>query len=60
MEEIQQFCSTNYGVTFELFQKKVEILGDSPHPLYGYLMENAEPAGKVQWNFEKISGFQRR
>jgi glutathione peroxidase len=53
MEEIQQFCIVNYGVTFELFQK-VQILGEGKHPLYTYLTEHAVPAGDVQWNFEKF------
>jgi glutathione peroxidase len=53
MEEIQQFCSVNYGVTFELFEK-VRILGNDKHPLYAYLTSHAEPAGDVQWNFEKF------
>ncbi|WP_248925678.1 glutathione peroxidase [Paenibacillus hamazuiensis] len=53
LEEIKEFCSLNYGVTFELFDK-VRILGEDKHPLYAYLTEHAEPAGDVQWNFEKF------
>lgn len=52
-EEIAEFCSLNYGVTFDLFAK-LEILGDNKHPLYTYLTENAEPSGDVKWNFEKF------
>ncbi|MFC0216703.1 glutathione peroxidase [Paenibacillus chartarius] len=51
--EIEQFCSRNYGVTFELFDK-VAILGEDKHPLYAYLTTHAEPAGDVSWNFEKF------
>lgn len=51
--EIEQFCSLNYGVTFELFDK-VRILGDDKHPLYAWLTTHAEPQGDVQWNFEKF------
>ncbi|KIL39939.1 glutathione peroxidase [Gordoniibacillus kamchatkensis] len=51
--EIEQFCSLNYGVTFELFDK-VAILGDAKHPLYAWLTTHAEPQGDVQWNFEKF------
>lgn len=53
MEEIKQFCATNYGVTFELFNK-VHAKGDSQHPLYTLLTSQAEPQGEVQWNFEKF------
>ena len=52
IEEVQQFCSTNYGVTFDLFDK-VDIL-ENTHPLYQFLTEHAEPSGQVQWNFEKF------
>jgi glutathione peroxidase len=51
--EIEQFCSVNYGVTFELFDK-VRILGDGKHPLYEWLTTQSEPPGDVQWNFEKF------
>lgn len=53
IDEIEQFCSLNYGVTFELFDK-VAILGDDKHPLYAWLTAHAEPQGDVQWNFEKF------
>jgi glutathione peroxidase len=52
-EEIQEFCSVNYGVTFEVLGK-VDILGDNKHPLYSLLTEQAEPQGDVKWNFEKF------
>nr|WP_283942829.1 MULTISPECIES: glutathione peroxidase [Paenibacillus] len=52
-EEIQQFCSMNYGVTFEVLDK-VKILGEDKHPLYKWLTEHAEPQGDVKWNFEKF------
>src|SRR5271165_5593009 len=32
-EEIQQFCSTTYGVTFPLFEK-IDVNGDDRHPIY--------------------------
>lgn len=53
MDEIQQFCSMNYGVTFEVLGK-VSILGEDKHPLYQLLTEQAEPGGDVKWNFEKF------
>ncbi|MFD0679781.1 MULTISPECIES: glutathione peroxidase [unclassified Paenibacillus] len=52
-EEIQQFCSMNYGVTFQVVAK-VDILGDNKHPLYKLLTEQSEPQGDVKWNFEKF------
>lgn len=53
LEEIQEFCSLNYGVTFEIMDK-VAILGEDKHPLYRYLTEHSEPQGDVKWNFEKF------
>lgn len=54
--EIQKFCSINYGVTFTMFSK-IEVNGDSAHPLYKFLKENVqdETAGeKIPWNFTKF------
>lgn len=51
--EIVQFCSTNYDVTFELFDK-VHAKGSEQHPLYGRLTSAVEPTGNVSWNFEKF------
>lgn len=53
-EEIQTFCSTNYGVTFPLFDK-VKILGPDKSPLYQILTDNSVTGkGDVKWNFEKF------
>jgi glutathione peroxidase len=55
-EQIQEFCSVNYGVTFPLFGK-TKVNGNSAHPLYAELtrVPDAEgQAGKVKWNFEKF------
>jgi glutathione peroxidase len=55
-EEIQDFCSTNYSVTFPLFAK-IDVNGADRHPLYAELTEVADAegtAGDVQWNFEKF------
>jgi glutathione peroxidase len=55
-DEIAQFCSTTYGVTFPLYEK-IEVNGPGRHPLYVELteVEDAEGnAGDVQWNFEKF------
>ncbi|MCU1595892.1 MAG: glutathione peroxidase [Frankiales bacterium] len=54
-EEIAEFCSATYGVSFPMFEK-VEVNGESQHPLFAQLttVEDAEgKAGDVQWNFEK-------
>ena len=55
-EEIQQFCSVNYGVSFPLFEK-IDVNGPSRHPIYAELTEvpdAAGVAGDIQWNFEKF------
>ncbi len=52
-EEIQTFCSRNYGVTFDLFDK-VHAKGSQQHPLYKFLTSSVEPRGDVSWNFEKF------
>ena len=55
-EEIQEFCSTTYGVTFPLTEK-VEVNGDGRHPLYEELTPVADAeghTGDIRWNFEKF------
>jgi glutathione peroxidase len=55
-EEIQEFCSTTYGVTFPLTEK-VDVNGDDRHALYAALtpVADAEGAsGDIRWNFEKF------
>lgn len=52
-QEIATFCSTSYGVTFELFDK-VHAKGSEQHPLYQTLTKSVEPQGDVAWNFEKF------
>ncbi|MBC8041944.1 MAG: glutathione peroxidase [Rhizobacter sp.] len=51
-EDIMQFCTTNYGVKFDMFDK-VHAKGSEQHPLYRALSQ-AEPKGDVAWNFEKF------
>ena len=48
LDEIQTFCSTTYGVTFELMEK----VGASSAPFD--TLTQAEPAGAIAWNFEKF------
>jgi glutathione peroxidase len=52
MDEILTFCSTNYGVTFDVFNK-IEVNGPGRSPLYAKLTQTP-PAGDIQWNFEKF------
>jgi glutathione peroxidase len=55
-EEIQQFCSATYGVSFPLTEK-LDVNGRRRHPLYEQLtaVEDADGrAGEVDWNFEKF------
>jgi glutathione peroxidase len=54
--EIAQFCSMNYGVSFPMFSK-IKVNGRTKHPLYAELTKHADAegkAGRVKWNFEKF------
>ncbi len=54
--EIQEFCSTTYGVTFPLFEK-IEVNGPGRHPVYTELTAVPDADGEtgdIQWNFEKF------
>jgi len=55
-EQIQSFCSTNYGVTFPMFEK-IDVNGDNTHPLYLYLKDQAPGilgTTGIKWNFTKF------
>jgi len=55
-EEIAEFCSTTYGVTFPMFEK-IEVNGEAAHPIYQELTKFPDlqgNAGEVSWNFEKF------
>jgi glutathione peroxidase-family protein len=55
-EEIQQFCSTSYGVTFPMFEK-IDVNGAAEHPLYAFLKEKAPGilgTTGIKWNFTKF------
>jgi glutathione peroxidase len=53
-EEIKQFCSSKYDVTFPLFDK-VHVKGPEQHPLYTALSGDKSPfPGDVKWNFGKF------
>ncbi len=55
-EEIKNFCSLKYNVTFPMFSK-ISVKGDDMHPLYKYLTDkatNPEFGGDIKWNFNKF------
>lgn len=55
-EEIAEFCSATYGVSFPLTEK-IEVNGDGRHEIYRDLVgtpNDEGEAGDVQWNFEKF------
>jgi glutathione peroxidase len=55
-EEIAEFCSTTYGVTFPM-TSKVDVNGSERHPLYDVLTQEPDAkgeAGDITWNFEKF------
>jgi glutathione peroxidase len=53
--QIQQFCASNYAVSFPLFDK-IDVNGGDAHPLYQYL--RSEKSGllgsSIKWNFTKF------
>ena len=54
-EEIKNFCSSNYGVTF-IISEKIEVKGEGMHPLYQWLTQkelNGKKSSTVKWNFQK-------
>jgi glutathione peroxidase len=53
-EQIQEFCTSKYSVTFPLFDKVV-VKGPDKHPLYEALSGPSSPfPGDVKWNFGKF------
>jgi glutathione peroxidase len=55
-EEIAEFCSASYGVTFPMFEK-IDVNGAGRHPVYTELTAVSDAdgeAGDIQWNFEKF------
>jgi glutathione peroxidase len=54
-EEIKDFCTLNYGVTFPMMSK-ISVKGDDMHPLYQWLTDkekNGFEDSSVSWNFQK-------
>ena len=52
-DQIKEFCSTKYAVTFPMFSK-ITVKGPEKAALYKVLTETADPSGEVGWNFEKF------
>jgi glutathione peroxidase len=54
-EQIGQFCSSNYAVTFPMFDK-IDVNGDNAHPLYQYLRREKSGllGSSIKWNFTKF------
>jgi glutathione peroxidase len=55
-DEIADFCSLTYGVTFPMTEK-VDVNGDGRHPVYAALVATPDEDGEdgdVEWNFEKF------
>jgi glutathione peroxidase len=50
-QEIKEFCSSKFGVTFQLFDK-IDVNGENAHPLFKYLTAGGEQP--IKWNFEKF------
>lgn len=54
-EEIHNFCQSNYGITFNMFEK-IDVNGKNAHPLYKYLKSEARGilSKEIKWNFTKF------
>ena len=54
-EEIVDFCTSRYGITFKQFAK-IEVNGDNAHPLYKWLKEQkgGVMGSNIKWNFTKF------
>jgi len=49
-EDIKEFCTLNYGVSFPMFSR-LSVNGADQHPLYKFLLGER---GRIKWNFSKI------
>ncbi len=55
-EEIAEFCSATYGVTFPMTEK-IEVNGEGRHPIYAELTTLTDEeggSGDIGWNFAKF------
>jgi glutathione peroxidase len=53
--QIEQFCTTNYAITFPMFAK-IDVNGNDAHPLYQYLKKAKSGllGSSIKWNFTKF------
>ncbi|MCG8308060.1 MAG: glutathione peroxidase [Cytophagales bacterium] len=54
--EIAQFCTINYGVSFQMMEK-IDVIGTNIHPIYKWLSQKSENGvidAPVTWNFQKF------
>ncbi|SMC28256.1 glutathione peroxidase [Clostridium acidisoli DSM 12555] len=54
-EDIQNFCSINYGVTFPVFAK-IDVNGENADPIFKFLRKNSSGilGDNIKWNFTKF------
>jgi len=55
-DEIQNFCQSNYGVSFQMMEK-IEVNGSNAHPLFVWLKKQAPGilgSEGIKWNFTKF------
>ena len=55
-EEIRQFCTQKFAITFPVFSK-ISVTGDDIHPIYKFLTqksENGKVDAPIEWNFQKF------
>lgn len=54
-EDIKEFCSVNFGVSFQLFDK-IDVNGDNAHPIFKYLTKakGGVITDAIKWNFTKF------
>jgi glutathione peroxidase len=53
--QIEKFCSSNYAVSFPMFDK-IDVNGDNAHPLYKFLRNEKSGllGNSIKWNFTKF------
>ena len=52
-EQIQEFCTLNYGVTFPM-AGKTDVVGEHRHPFYAWAEQQLGASAVPQWNFHKL------
>jgi len=55
-EDIENFCTENYGVTFQMMSK-ISVKGNDIHEIYQWLTQkslNGVKDAPIQWNFQKF------